>query len=349
MSSTSSLSRINRPPNNNPLGKKNPSPLELRIREEIHLFTKQWISIVIVVIFLVYIVLMVFLNLSYHRYEPPPDGKRLKDIGYELIPEIPHRHLNIVDLPLNALYFVAGILIIGTFRACLPSYSGIKSPPYIVNILRRFGVAYSMGHFLRACTYLVTTIPGGTEKCLKRETLESSRPTLSQCFYRTASVETNCGDLMFSGHLLLCIIIVCMCYRYGNDCLANPKWAKILFYFAILLTTIEFVMILAARHHYTSDLIVSIYVTPLMWYSYNTIWEPFDLEPDHLDIERMIEIHGGPWFSRQCCRGRLYSKHDLFENNNNNQETTAANLLLLDLENDNNESTNNFRQPLLGT
>jgi hypothetical protein len=158
----------------------------------------------------------------------------------------------------------------------------------VVNIVRRFALAFAAGHVLRALTYLVTTIPGGNNKCLDEELLTRSKPTLAQCFYHTASVSSNCGDLMFSGHLLLCTLILCLVNRYIAQVMSwSDKGRRLYMALGVTLTVMEFYMIIASRHHYTSDCIVAFYFTPTLWYSFE-YYNPHDQVPDRIHIARAI-------------------------------------------------------------
>jgi hypothetical protein len=268
-------------------------PAEFRLREELDLLSRQWPSILGSLFVLVYLILMVFLNFAFYRYEPPVDGRRLKDMGYEIIPELPPGYEAVVDFPLSCMYVFVGIMLFGTLRACVPCRRGsykdqISEIPYVVNIVRRFFLSFAAGHVLRALTYLVTTIPGGNDKCLDKELLTRVRPTLAQCFYHTASVKSNCGDLMFSGHLLLCTLLLCLVNRYVGSVMSWSALGRRLYLaLGICLTIWEFFMIIAARHHYTSDCIVAFYFTPTLWYSFE-YYNPHDQVPDRIHIARAI-------------------------------------------------------------
>jgi len=270
------------------------TPGEFRLREEMDLLSRQWRSILGSLFILVYLVLMVFLNLAFYRYEPPETGKRLKDLGYELIPHLPDEYAAVVDLPLTFMYVFVGIVLGATLRVCVPCRRGARiteedhEVPYIVNMLRRFALCYAAGHVLRAMTYLVTTIPGGNNKCLDEALLKYSKPTLPECFYRTASVTSNCGDLMFSGHLLLCTLLLCITNRYVSKAMGiSRRGRRAYLSLGILLTVWEFVMIIASRHHYTADCIVALYFTPALWFCFE-YYIPHDLVPDRVHIARSI-------------------------------------------------------------
>jgi len=258
------------------------------------LLRKQWRSIMIAVVFLVYLVLTVFLNLAFHRYVPRQ--QRLPDLGHEVIPRITPQYAMWTDAPLNCLFFLAGVVLLGSLKSCLGVRLYLKETPFVVNMVRRFGVLYAMGHGLRALSYLATSVPGGHEECLDPASVNRRRPTLTQVFLHSASVETNCGDLMFSGHILLCALITCMTYRYAAASLGISQRAALgLTAVGVGLTLTQAVLILAARHHYTSDVVVALYVTPMLFYWWSYTVDPVDLQPDHERIAHAIVLRKEWW------------------------------------------------------
>ena len=268
-------------------------PAEFRFREEMDLLSRQWRSILGSIFVLIYLVLIVFLNLAFYRYEPLETGGRLKDLGYELIPELSDEYEAVVDLPLTFIYVIMGLVVFGTFRTCFPCRRGTFKPeydqvPYVVNMVRRFGLTYAFGHSFRALTYLVTTVPGGNERCLSYAAMKKYKPSFAECFYRTADVNYNCGDLMFSGHLLLCVLALCIINRYQTKAFGWSKRASECYIaFGVILTIWEVTMIISARHHYTSDCVVALYFTPTWWFCFE-YFNPHDLTPDREHIATII-------------------------------------------------------------
>ena len=79
-----------------------------------------------------------------------------------------------------------------------------------------------MGHFLRFCTYIVTTMPGSAEHCFGDfDGLNPPKPkTITEVFTRFALVPgNNCGDLCFSGHVFECTLMVLLIKKYVSDVL----------------------------------------------------------------------------------------------------------------------------------
>merc|ERR1719444_502253 len=76
-----------------------------------------------------------------------------------------------------------------------------KAHPHLVNLLRRMLCVYAIGHVLRGFTYLSTTIPGSADHCLPGAEMHPPK-SLAECFYKVKGFNGNCGDLIFSGHML---------------------------------------------------------------------------------------------------------------------------------------------------
>ena len=247
-----------------------------RLLEELEVLSRWWRQMAVALFVLVYLVLVVFLNLSYLRYEAPADGRRLRDLGHELVPRLPDAYFPYRDVPMLLIFACAACVVAGATRVLWCAETEAKRTPYVANMVRRFLVAYALGHVLRAMTYLPTTIPGGNDKCLDRARLAADQPTLLQCFYRTASVETNCGDEMFSGHVMLCVILVAAVREYAPRALGT-RAGRALFAAAVVLLACEALSIIAARVHYTTDVVVAVYVTVMMW-QLLLVYSP-DLEP----------------------------------------------------------------------
>lgn len=204
-----------------------------RLSIESELLRRQAIPIVGSLVFLLVGVSMLSLNFAHFRHEPFKE--RLKDLGHELVPEIERPWLK--NLPL--WFIISEAVAVLVFNV-----------PYAVNAARRFLTAYAFGHLLRTISFIGTSIPGGHERCF-----DDFRTTFE---IRFASFEENCGDLMFSGHVMLSTLLTLIVYRYypRRDLLA-------LNYVAIVA---QGVLIIASRRHYTTDVIVAFYVTHLMWY-----------------------------------------------------------------------------------
>eukprot|EP00756_Hemistasia_phaeocysticola_P002329 Hpha_TRINITY_DN11616_c0_g1::TRINITY_DN11616_c0_g1_i1::g.49075::m.49075 len=261
-----------------------------KIRLEAQLFQRQALPIVLAALSLGYISMMVTRNLAYYRYRV---GPRLKDIGHDIFPELPAGKEKLSDVPMYGYYLVLGSTIAAGIRP------GDASRPFVANIARRVIQMFAIGHILRAFTYLATSVPGSADHCLPGADLEPPK-SIGECFTKMSSVNGNCGDLIFSGHMLLMWLGFCFLWTYAPGCwgvdrLGREHIAILCIGFVIVIA--QACMILAARHHYSVDVVVSTYTTPFLWHTQNTVWYPQDQKPDLRRLERTLgEETTWPWW-----------------------------------------------------
>jgi hypothetical protein len=259
--------------------------LELRLRRERQLLFKQWKSLLGAAVVLIYLALILFRNIAYYRFRPGPP---LKDLGHELVPEMSDNVYH-VDVPMYFLFGLIGGVSLGAFVGHDSAKGRAEEKPYFVNALRRVMVIFAVGHMLRAATYLSTGLPGTAKQCRKGSEELDPPKSLAECFTRLVSMNGNCGDLNFSGHVLLLVIGILFVRQYGPKMWQYPRDGFLdigLCSIAIGLTICQILLILAARHHYTVDVVVALYVTPMLWHAFDSRFK--DLQPDPGAIEREL-------------------------------------------------------------
>jgi hypothetical protein len=224
---------------------------------------------------------MVFRNLAFYRYRAGP--RLTQDLGFDLLPEW-QGHLT--DSPMCALQAV----LVG---ACAMSFVPRRAGPpaaYAVNIVRRWGVMIAMGNTLRFLTYMATTLPGSAKHCLpSNPNLARDQPkTVRDILFRITvdgvgdgkSGTYNCGDLTFSGHILMTMTSAFCCLRYAPAAYRMTRRAEACFTALVwAAVAMQCILTVAARNHYTMDVVISAYLTPLLWSFYTTSMEPEDMQP----------------------------------------------------------------------
>lgn len=227
-----------------------------------------------------YLSTMAFRNLAFYRFEPRP---RLRDLGFDTLPDLENNEFweAVKDVPMTTSMWMMGLTCI----ASLMFGSGNKTP-YAVNMLRRVLAMLSLGHCLRFCTYISTTMPGTTERCLPGHLDQMHPPqptTLKEVFFTRIALNpgNNCGDLLFSGHVLGVVTPVLMVGKYGESVFVDSHIISRRLFRGILtvswsLIFMQSALILMMRNHYTADIVVSLYVSPLLWDYYNTVLQPED-------------------------------------------------------------------------
>lgn len=253
-----------------------------RLRAEVVLLVAQLPAVGGAVAYLAYFGYMLFRNLAFYRFQA---GPRLRDLGHELVPPLGPALHQAGELPMLALYLLMAALSLATFVAGPMETTAPK--PYFINMFRRFVSTLAIGHTLRFASYIGTSLPGAADHCMPGsvENLSPPRPTSAyEVFTRYAATPgSNCGDLIFSGHMLQAIIFGCIVARYGQRCFAlSPTGGAVLRGVTYLLVSSQAFIIVAARNHYTVDVVVASYTTPLLWYFYCNALYTSDLEPEEI-------------------------------------------------------------------
>jgi len=252
-----------------------------RVKLEVRIALSYWKSIIPCTVILIYLVLIVFRNAAYYRSRFSDREDDLYDVGMLLIPELKDEYRIIPEVLttvqigfLFAVHFCS--LLIKPERRDLSTIDMAMHYVYTLTILQT----------LRATTFLVTTLPDPQPVCH----MNSSKyhpPTLSQVFYKYN--EFVCGDLVFSGHTLSTMTVVMIVFWYSARVMpqAAAVVSKIV---VVLLECIILPMVVAARNHYSVDILVSLYITPLMFYWISKRMKPSKLLREPIRDPRKLSM-----------------------------------------------------------
>jgi len=209
-------------------------------------------------------------------------GPRLtQDIGFDILPEFISEYTN---LPLTLLTTVLVVICARSFI-----FDNAKEV-YTVNVITRLLSVVAIGTMLRFFTYMSTTLPGSANHCLdSNPNIEHDRPkTVNEIFFtlKGHSASTggigsyNCGDLTFSGHQLTTVTTALCCLRYARLSYPMKNQTRVIYSICVwLLVFIQGCTIVMARYHYTMDITISCYLTPLIWNWYITNLQPLEVTP----------------------------------------------------------------------
>jgi hypothetical protein len=207
-----------------------------------------------------YCAMCLFRNLAYSRHV---QGPRLKDLGFELIPESDSDFWSEVFLYVNG-----AVSLLAVTMPILCNHAHQRGV-YAVDVFLEIVNIQCVGHLLRFFTFMSTSLPGPAAHCQPGAPLYRHEGfTWYDIFTRRSRVhvDPNCGDLIFSGHMfqntcLCCVILANMTNLVPNRMLGNA------FSFILILTVVvQPYFIIAARNHYTVDVVISLYVAPLLWW-----------------------------------------------------------------------------------
>jgi hypothetical protein len=253
--------------------------VKLRVAQELRLLQMQWSMLLLCFTVIVYGSMMVFRNLAFYRFRAGP--RLTQDLGFDWLPEF---QTKFTGTPILILQIVLSIACIMSF---VPRIN-LSCAAFVVNIWRRWAVMIAMGNCLRFLTNISTTLPGSANHCLpSNPNIAKDQPTtLNNILFRIAldgvgrdgtSGSYNCGDLTFSGHILMTMTYAFCCLRYvPNCCMLSHAINTLLERFIWAIVSMQCILTIMARNHYTMDVVIALYVTPLLWHFYIVT-----LEHDH--------------------------------------------------------------------
>ena len=146
---------------------------------------------------------------------------------------------------------------------------------------------FAIAHTLRFITYIGTTLPGSSMTCLQTDGSEAPK-TIQECFTRLAPINGNCGDLVFSGHTTFMVLLFMLVNHYGLQIYKGRIWKfRVLQVLFVILIVWQMHNIIASRHHYTVDVVIALYLIPLLWYFYINEIQEKDEKVDYDEIEKL--------------------------------------------------------------
>jgi len=270
------------------------SNLWIRIKTEILVALEHWKSILLCSVLLIYFVLFVLRNLAYWRSQVSMRGYVLPDLGYEVFsPPFTGWMTAIPD------YVTVGQVALGF---SVPLLSIMLHPEdrsiCCIDIARHYLYYLTLLQVARSGTYMVTSLPDPQSICFPNSS-QYNPPTVAQIFYRYS--DFVCGDLVFSGHTLTTMGVVMVVMTYSSK-VFSPRLAIAAKVLVIVFEILVIPLLLAARRHYSVDVLVSVYLSPFVFYwigqkmprtkthgfgqSYAIVSDPIDRKPvNHAGLE----------------------------------------------------------------
>ena len=195
-------------------------------------------------------------NFVYYLHEPTI--KPLKDIGFMLINEIPPKY----QVTSEVLFFIPIILmtveiLYGGCKWCWQGSNELSTQTYLM--LYRFGMNVSVAALLRCISFLSTILPGPRYHC-RKGSVHYNPPKNTYEIFTRSDMFNGCGDLIFSNHTTLHLIALLTLTTYED--MYQSAFAQALLY-TIMVAFVVFTI--ASRKHYTVDIIIAMYVVPMVW------------------------------------------------------------------------------------
>ena len=236
------------------------------LRKEWRLLSERWLALATPAAFLLYGITFIARNIASYRNCLVMHHGRLADAGFDLLPELPQ---SLKELP-HGLTLMSACIAGGLcgVQLCRP-----KDGIYVTNILIRFGRVMTLGHAVRALLYLSTSLPAPADHCIAGALCFRPPSNWYDIFF--GFYPKSCGDLLFSGHVLTTCVLTLVTQRYAAQILGSGKVERGVRTTVWLLFAAVGPLIIAARNHYTVDVLAGYIISPLLWREYEA-WFPTD-------------------------------------------------------------------------
>lgn len=225
-------------------------------------------------VFYAYFAEIVFRNMAFSRVnQAVAEGRmmpwRLLDVGHDLTTGAEWEAFG-KKFAESPVYFLAAWVV---FIPLLGHICRVKKPETWADLFSFYSVYMAIGHWLRFLCYCGTTLPGSAVHCTRETTSQfveevTPRSKLTDWMFKGAP-GGNCGDLIFSGHIFLLLMLV----RLGLPstlALVPSEWrlaklCKVAIFGAFFtLVCVQTLATLASRNHYTIDIVVAVMASMLI-------------------------------------------------------------------------------------
>jgi len=183
-------------------------------------------------------VMVVVAGLRYPKHKEP-----LPDLLFDIIPA----NYEFEWLP-NLLLL---LLALASIIRCIFFRRGLT-------VIRRFFLLHGISSLLRSATLAATSYPDPSRLCANYTPPDSVDPFWTSTVYNPELV--TCGDLMFSGHTLYYCLLALLWTRYFTILEKTVMW---------IIAIIGCFSLIFVRIHYTTDVLVGIYVAFTVYYFYH--------------------------------------------------------------------------------
>ncbi|XP_042456244.1 phosphatidylinositol:ceramide inositolphosphotransferase-like isoform X1 [Zingiber officinale] len=180
-------------------------------------------------------------------------GPTLQDLGFMLLPELGKERGYLSE---SLFTFIFLSFVVWTFHPFV--YHSKRF--YTVLLWRRVLAFLVACQTLRIITFYSTQLPGPNYHCREGSKLARLPPpdTIAEVLLINfpRGVLFGCGDLIFSSHMIFTLVFVLTYQKYGSR--------RFIKFIAWVIATIQSLLIVASRKHYTVDVVVA-------WYTVNLV------------------------------------------------------------------------------
>lgn len=197
------------------------------------------------------------MNLEYSLHQ---QGPALVDVGFQLFPEMDD-HLT-TEIMLHVVLILTPIFAFCNWS--WPSSLRTISPRW--DLFAAFTRCMSVLNVLRTMTFLCTQLPGPAKHCRPDSDVYNPPTHMTE----RAVFDKGCGDLLFSGHMMM-LASLNMVWQEGYNGPYRMVVKSLFWAYEVLFG----VLVIASRKHYTVDILLAMYVAPLVWNRFRTGWNVF--------------------------------------------------------------------------
>jgi hypothetical protein len=250
--------------------------LKEQLKKELYIIKKKW-YIILFFIFSQYFH-NCCTNLAYYFHVQKP---LLFDVGFYYLPS---KDLNFYE------EIITNFILISTLCFSLLPFYYRNNKIYTTTIILRNMLTLSISVFLRSITFLSTRISSSSYHCRIDSEVYNPPNNLHDIFLRF-DTSKGCGDMIFSGHENIMFIQILIIFYYGNKLDLSKKIMYILYFLYSLLLISASLIILICRNHYTVDVVISLYVTPLLFYFLLKKFPDYKIRKSNISLSSSINIY----------------------------------------------------------
>jgi hypothetical protein len=240
---------------------------------DVVLVGKNLIALVLATFVMAYFQSIFGRNLAFYRHHQLADyvknpelnllHNRLYDLGFEVFPDLSNEE-SVLSANEGLQYCLAAAVII---TLSIPYWfelkKGVVFPVHSVNVITRLLCTIAIGHVLRMPCYLVTSVPGPSPHCIGAIEYQNRPRDLSHVLWH-AHTGANCGDLIFSGHMLFATTAICTVAHYV-DIMFGRRKAYMVTMLLLPLFCMQVTLILMSRAHYSVDMVTGTIIGVMNW------------------------------------------------------------------------------------
>jgi len=181
-------------------------------------------------------------------------GPRLFDSGFALLPELQPQYKILSEVFFNCIFI--GTLVLIAFH------------PQRFRLFIRILFMFAFLYLCRCASFLSTILPSPASHCdVTSEAYAPPRNAMDILMPYKFTATAGCGDLIFSGHSLHSTTVVLIWMKYCNSVFLKVVMGSC----QITL----YLLIIAARKHYSIDVLVAAYLVPFVFLFYTDRFEPW--------------------------------------------------------------------------